>query len=406
MSLHPLRRTGKEAKIYMNRQDCCNREPSGTPIPVQWLGIIPLLLFILSASACKEETPPPVERIRTVKTVVVAELATGQLRKFPGTVKPVNTSSISFEVGGLVQKVRVDIGNKVKKGELLAVLDKKPFELNVESARAALSRARARFDEKKSAYERETRIQAQDAGATSQKAVDQALSAYESTRQDVSYNQAQLDLANRDLEKTELRAPFDAVVSVRNVEPFEEVKRGKLVLELFVEGAMEVEIKVPENLIGNVSVGLQGRLRLPNRPDKVYQAVVSDVGSAATNANAFPVKANIRNADGFVRPGMTAELSLVFPRKNREPTYLVPVHALAPGEGNEGWSIFLFDSKTSTVHRTAVEGKGAVGNQAVIRKGIAPGDVVVVAGVSFLRDGQKVKLVNPSHTADASTAKP
>ena len=103
---------------------------------------------------------------------------------------------------------------------------------------------------------------------------------------------------------------------------------------------------------------------------------------------------------------MTAELSLVFPHENREPTYLVPVHALAPGEGNAGWSIFLFDSKTSTVHRTAVEGKGAVGNQAVIRKGIAPGDVVVVAGVSFLRDGQKVKLVNPSHTADASTAKP
>ncbi|MFQ5575034.1 MAG: efflux RND transporter periplasmic adaptor subunit, partial [Terriglobia bacterium] len=313
---------------------------------------------------------------------------------------------VGFALFDRPQQVRVDIGNKVKKRELLASLDKKPFELNVESARAALARARARFDEKKSAYEREIRIQAQDAGATSQRAVDQALSAYESTRQDVSYNQAQLDLAKRDLEKTELRAPFDVVVSARNVEPFEEVQRGKAVLDLFVEGTMEVEIKVPENLIGNVPVGLHGQVRLSNRPDKIFQAVVSDVGSAATNANAFPVKAKIKNADQFVRPGMTAELSLVFPRENREPTYLVPVQALAPGTGKNGWSIFLFDPKTSTVRRTPVEGKGVVGNRAIIRKGVAPGDVVVVAGVSFLRDGQKVKLAKPSHTADASTAKP
>jgi RND family efflux transporter MFP subunit len=141
------------------------------------------------------------------------------------------------------QTVRVDIGDKVKKGQLLAALDKKPFELNVESGRAALSRAHSRFDEKKSAYEREIRIQAEEAGATSQKAVDQALAAYEGTRQDVSYHQAQLDLAKRDLEKTELRSPFNGVVSARNVEPFEEVRRGQAVLELFVEGAMDFTVK-------------------------------------------------------------------------------------------------------------------------------------------------------------------
>ncbi len=375
--------------------------------PVQWHKIILFLPFILPVSACKEAPPPPPERIRAVKTAVVAELTSGQSRKFPGTVRAVNTSSISFEVGGLVHAVRVDIGNRVKKGELLAVLDKKPFELNVESGRAALSRAHARFNEKKSAYEREIRIQSLDSGATSQKAVDQALSAYESTRQDVSYNQAQLDLAKRDLAKTELRAPFNGVVSTRTVEPFEEVRRGQSVLELFVEGAMEVEIKVPENLIGNVSVGLKGDVRLPNRPDEVYHAVVSDVGSAATNANAFPVKARLRDADHFVRPGMTAELSLVFPRDNQEPTYLVPVQALAPGVDKDSWSIFLFDPNTSTVRRTAVEGKGIVGNQAIVTKGVSRGDIVVIAGVSFLRDGQKVKLVaKRSPTAGASSTNP
>ena len=85
---------------------------------------------------------------------------------------------------------------------------------------------------------RERRIQAQDSGATTQKAVEQALAAYEGTQQNVNYNQAQLDLAKRDLEKTELQAPFDGVVSARHVEPFEEVSRGKPVFDVFVEGAM------------------------------------------------------------------------------------------------------------------------------------------------------------------------
>ena len=391
----------------MNRQACCNRGPSSALSPARCLSIILPLSFIIAASACKDEAPPPPEHIRTVKTAVVAEPAGGQSRKFPGTVRAVHTSSISFEVGGLVQTVRVNIGDKVKKGQVLAALDKKPFELNVESSSAALSRSHARFTEKKIAYEREIRIQTQDAGATSQKAVDQALAAYESTRQDVSFHQAQLDLVKRDLEKTELRAPFNGVVSARNVEPFEEVRRGQSVLELFVEDEMEVEVKVPENLIGNVSVGLHGEVRLPNRPDQVYRAVVSYVGSAATNANAFPVKATIRDADYFVRPGMTAELSLVFSGGDREPAYLVHLHALAPGLGKDGWSVYLFDPKTSTVRRTAVEGKGIVGNQAVITKGIKPGDIIVVAGVSFLRDGQKVKLAaNQSPTADPSSTKP
>ena len=179
---------------------------------------------------------------------------------------------------------------------MLAVLDKKPFELNVESAKAALSRAQARLTEKKSGYERERRIQSQDPGATTQKAVEQARAAYEATRQNVSYSRAQLDLAKRDLAKTELQSPFDGVVSARHIEPFEEVSRGKPVLELFVEGAMEVAVGVPENMIGDVHVGLRGEVRLPNRPDDVYLAVVSKVGSAARRSPSMCGRAGRRSS--------------------------------------------------------------------------------------------------------------
>ncbi len=359
---------------------------------------ISTLLAAVFISACEKEVVEPPERIRAVKTIVVSERASGQLRKFPGTVEPVDTSSISFEVTGLIQEIDVDRGDKVKEGEVLAVLDMKRFELNVESAKAALSRAKAQLKEKKSAYDRERRIQNMDPGATTQKAVEQARAAYESTRQNVSYNQAQLDLAKRDLEKTALRSPFDGIVSARHVEPFEEVTRGKPVLQLFVEGAMEVAVSVPENMVGDVYVGLRGEVRVPNRPDDVYQAVVSKVGSAATSANAFPVEANINDADEHVRPGMTAELTLLFSRGEEELAYLLPLQSVVAAEGAR-FFVYVFDPETSTVRKAAVEGKGMIGDQAIITRGIAPGDIIVVAGVPFLRDGQEVKLMNPSQAA-------
>ena len=147
-----------------------------------------VLCGALLLSACsKEETPIP-ERIRAVKTIVVAERASGQLRKFAGTVEPTDTSTLSFEVSGLIQTIDVKAGDSVGKGEVLAVLDKQPFKLNLESAKASLSQARAQLDEKHAGYERERRIQQQDPGATSEKAVEQARMGYESSRENVSYN--------------------------------------------------------------------------------------------------------------------------------------------------------------------------------------------------------------------------
>ena len=357
--------------------------------------LIYLSLLALLVSACGGEVAEPVERVRAVKTILVAERASGQLRKFPGTVEPVDNSSLSFEVSGLVREVHANAGDKFEKGQVLAVLDRQAFELNVESARAALSRAQAQFEEKGTAFDREQRIQAQDPGATTQRAVDQARAAYESNRQNVSYSRAQLDLARRDLLNTELRAPFEGVVSARHIEAFEEVNRGMPVYDVFVEGAMEATVAIPENMIADVYLGLRGEVRLA---DAVYQAVVSEVGSAATSANAFPVKATIIDADEEVRPGMTAELTLLFALEQEGQTgYLVPLQALAPGLASDDRHVFVYDTETSTVRKTAVQGRGLVGNQFIVTAGIAPGDVIVVAGVPFLRDGQQVTLLNPSH---------
>jgi len=371
-----------------------NRQAIPSKALTYWLSC--LLFAIVLLSGCKQEVAEPVERIRAVKTIVVADLATEQLRKFPGTIEPVDSSQLSFEVDGIVQTVSVDVGNRFNKGDVLAHLDNKPFQLGVESARAALSRASAQLEEKQSAYEREQRIQKEDAGATTQKAVDQARAAYESLVQGVTYSRAQLELAQQNLAYTELRAPYAGVVSARFVEPSEVAARGVHMLEIYAEVAMQVAVSIPEQMIGNVQVGMEGKVLLSNRPDDPYDAIVAEVGSSATSANAYPVTAIINNADERVRPGMTAELRLTFADAEIKTAYLVPVHAFLPGINNGENHVYLYDSQTSVVHKTTVQTKGIQGNSIVVTTGIAPGDVLVVAGVSFLRDGQKVKPMSDS----------
>ena len=361
--------------------------------------LICLLLVPAFLGGCEKDVAEPEERIRSVKTIVVGDLASDQLRKFPGTIEPVESSQLSFEVDGIVQAVQVEVGDKFKKGDVLAHLDNQSFKLSVASAVAALSRATAQLEERQSAYERERRIQSEDPGATTQKAVDQARAGYESQVQEVTYSQARLELAQRDLTNTELVAPYDGTVAARFVEPSEVAARGMHMLEVYAEAAMQVAVSIPEQMIGDVQSGLEGQMVLNNLPDDPFVAIVSEVGSSATAANAFPVTAVINNADEQVRPGMTAELLLTFSDEAMRSAYLIPVRAFLPGiEKNEHY-VYLFDTQSSTVRKTAVEAKGIQGNDVVVIGGIAPGDVLVVAGVPFLRDGQKVKLMPASDSS-------
>lgn len=361
--------------------------------------VLPVAVLAGALTACEEEPPPPPERIRAVKTIVVAERASGNSRQFPGVIEAVDTSSVSFEVSGIVQEVRVNAGDSIDAGQVLAVLDRKPFELNVTSAEANLARSQAQVAEAKSSYERERRIYAQDPGATTQKRIEQNRANYESKRQSVSYARAQLDLAKRDLEKTALLAPFEGVVASRSVEPFEEVRRGQPIFELFVEGAMQVAVQIPENMIENVYVGQPAEIRLPTLDNRVLGGAITEVGSAAQGANAFPVKATIGATDSRIRPGITAELTLLLPGEYQENSFLVPLTAIGPGEGASDAFLFVFDRATSTVRRADVASQGVVGDLVAVSGDINPGDLVVVAGVSFLSDGQKVKLLETAPPA-------
>jgi len=351
------------------------------------------IAFLFLMSACHEEVQKPTERIRAIKTITIAEKTSGPVRKFSGVVEAVDSSTLAFEVSGNVKEVRVKVGDRIKKGQVIAVLNKRTFQLNVQAAEAGVERAKVQLADKKNDLDRFQRISKMDSGAVSQSSLDKSKAAYDSALKNVKYARSKVKLAKRDLEKTVLVAPFNGIIGEKFVDPFQEVKRGERLFTLFSEKAMEVAVHIPETAIGDIHLDLPAEIRFPTMPDRNYKGIVSEVSSVAGTANAFPIKVAVVDAGDNIRPGMTAEVTLMLSGKDQNAGYLLPISAITKGGEASEMYVFIFDSKTSNVKKTPITGAGVRGNRVGVTKGVKAGDIVAVAGVTFLEDGQKVKLM-------------
>ncbi len=347
-------------------------------------------------AACEEEPVEFAEPIRAIKTITVAERGSGTTRKFSGTVEATDTSSLSFEVSGNVTEVLVDTGAEIKEGQVLARLDTQTFEIAVQGYQADLGRAKAVATEKALELERQKVLF--EKKWVSKAAHDQAVAANDTARNEVSIAEARLSLARRDLAKTVLVAPFDGLVALRLVDPFVEVARGQALFEVFAEGALEIAINVPENIIEQINMGLPAEVSVPSVPECGCKAIVSEIGSVTIEANSFPVKAVLIERPASVRPGMTAEIQFRIGEQEGENSFLIPIAALTAREGPEDEissrsDVFVFDPDSSTVVRRRVQVRGGTGDLVEVFDGLEAGELVAVAGVSYLSDGRKVKLL-------------
>jgi RND family efflux transporter MFP subunit len=348
--------------------------------------------FCMAAAltACKEKVEI-VELVRPIKTITVSEQAAAQIRKFSGQVAAVDSSGLSFQVGGQVASVEVDIGDRVKKEQVLAVLDPEPYQLDVDATEAELAKARDNVTRTQAEYERQKHIFEQGAGA--QRFVEVAEYQYKAARSAVDYQIAKLDLARRNLRKTKLLSPYHGVIAWRSVQPNEEVKAGQKIFEINATGQMEVQLAVPETTVDRIHIDDPATVTFPSLPGESANGRISYIGGAAVKANAFPVKVELIDPNKQVKPGITAEASLMIKDQSREPGYLVPIQALLPSaEPNQGYA-FVYDPQTSTVKKTPVRSRGMADKKVIIEEGLKAGDIIAVAGVSFLADGMEVKLL-------------
>ncbi len=342
-------------------------------------------------AGCGEEQAPPVEQVRAIKTFTVTEVASGQTRIVSGLVHATVSSTLSFQVAGNIKKMQVKQGDRVKKGQVLAVLDKQPYRLDVQSAQADLRKARADQSQARQEYKRQETLFKK--GWVAKARLDKVQRSRESATSQVDFATSKLKLARRDVRLTELKAPYVGTISRKRVDAFVEVKTGQPVYDIEASGALEVRFDIPETTISRVTLGMPVTVTFPTARGSVLQARITEIGSSAGRANAFPVKAGLVEPPTQVRPGMTTEVSILLKQEGTESAYLVPLAAIAPADQPGQGYVFVYDAAMQTVKKSLIKGKGATDNFAHVFEGVKAGDVIAAAGVTFLNDGQKVKLM-------------
>ncbi len=360
------------------------------------------LLAALAVAGCEQEQPDVVPQIRAIKTYTVTEVASGQTRKFAGQVYATDSSTLSFHVSGNVKEMRVSQGDRVEKDQVVAVLDKQPYELSVEAAQADLHKARAGLAQSQQEYTRKEELFRK--GWVAAARLDRVRRSRDSSLSQVEFATSKLNLAKRDLRLTELRAPYSGGISQKHIDAFVEVKSGQPVYDIEAAGALEVRFDIPETIISRITLGMPVTVKFPTGGVSVLRARITEIGSTAGTANAFPVKAGLDDPPAEIRSGMTAEATILMKDEGSESGFLVPLAAIAPGESTGQGYAFIYDAETETVKKTMVKGKGSTDNFVHVSEGIEVGDIVAAAGVTFLSDGQKVKLMQQaSPSAPAAT---
>ena len=360
--------------------------PNSSPLTIAC--VLGASLVLLGCEEQVVEAEPPV---RAIKTYTVTEIATGQARKFAGQVHATDSATLSFHVGGNVKEMNVNQGDTVQENQVLAVVDKQPYALDVESAEADVQKAQAQLTRSEQDFERQKQLFQQ--GWVAKSRFDRVQADLVSSRGQLDLATSKLNLAKRDLRLTDLRAPYGGTISQKHVETFVEVQPGQPIYEIEATGALEVRFDIPETVIARVSVGMPVSVKFPTSAGRVLQARITEIGSAAGTANSFPVKAALTDPPADIRSGMTTETTVLLAQESGNTGYLVPISAIAPGEGTGRGYVFIYDPATQTVKKTAVKGAGALDSFVNVIDGVKAGDVVASAGVTFLNDDQKVKLM-------------
>ena len=246
-----------------------------------------------------------------------------------GTIKPINTVAVGTQVSGTVQKIYVDYNSTVKKGDLLAELDPSLFQANVDqskaklnNAKATLARTQAMLNYKKNNYQRykhlyEKHYVSRDDVELAQANYLQAKAELDSAKADVSASSAALENNLTNLRYSKITSPVDGTVISRAVDEGQTVAASYNTPTLSEVAKdltqMQIETSVSEADIGKIKVGQEASYTLDGYQDKKFYGEVTQVRLASTTTNnvvTYTVIVSVDNNEGFIIPGMTANVSI------------------------------------------------------------------------------------------------
>jgi RND family efflux transporter MFP subunit len=357
--------------------------------------VLPLALFLL---ACEKEQLEEKKIIRPVRAMKVSDVVQFRQRQFPGSATATQEVDLSFRVSGPLITFPVNIGDTVKAGDVVARIDPRDFEVNLNNVRGQLDKAKANAKRAQSEFDREMRILEQDAGATSQTAVDRKESQRDQARADIKSLQASVASAKDQLNYTYLKAPFDGVVVSTYVENFEDVQAKQALVRIIDNSRIEMVISIPESLIALAPQAKNIEVIFDSFPDRKIPAEIKEIGNEASRTTrTYPVTLIMDQPEDInILPGMagkasgqpdTDDMSKLATGKQ------VPLMAILSPDDIEKTYVWIIDEQAKTVSKREVTTGKLTDTGIMVTDGLEAGEWIATAGVNYLREGMTVRIL-------------
>ena len=280
-----------------------------------WLIILGILAVAIAAILIVRATKSANKEL-VIRTHVVGEYTVENTVTATGTIEPVETVEVGTQVSGKVEKIYVDYNDVVKKGQLMAELDKQTLNQSLSRAKASLTSAESQLNYAKLTYERTKQLY--EANAATLAAYQEAQNSYTQAQMSKRNAQAAYDQARVDLAYAEIYSPIDGIVLDRAVEVGQTVAASFSTPTLFTLAndltKMQVEADVDEADIGQVTVGQRVTFTVDAYMDDVFDGTVNQIRMKPTttsNVVTYTVIIDAPNPEQKLFPGMTASVTIV-----------------------------------------------------------------------------------------------
>ncbi|PYJ32127.1 MAG: efflux transporter periplasmic adaptor subunit [Verrucomicrobia bacterium] len=331
----------------------------------------------------KMMSTPMVMPPTTVSSAVVKEEDWAPTLSAIGSVSAVQGAVVSAELGGVVAEINFQSGGVAKKGDVLMRLDSSAEEAQLHTAEADLELAKANLERERDLAARKV---------VSKQELDTAQSTF-------GQKQGAVDNMRSFITKKQVRAPFDGMLGIRQVNVGQMINSGQQVVQLTALDRVYVDFALPQQNLPQLAAGYEARVHADALPGREFKGKVTAINSMVDNVTRnISLQATLDNSAHELRPGMFVKVDVILPEKSK--TLVIPGSAVSYAP--YGNSVFVIDKKkdpktgkeSQSLRQAFVRIGEARGDFVAVTEGLKAGDVVVSTGVFKLRNGMPVVINN------------
>lgn len=319
------------------------------------------------------------DKARPVKLLTIESSQNSSLLSFPAVIQAGETSQLAFQVNGVVASVNVMESMEVKKGDILATLDTRDYQTQLDAAKAEYTKSNSEYQRTKKLFKK---------GIVAQVKLEES-----KAKKDI--HKAELATAQKAVNDTALVAPYAGYISTVELKKNQTIQQGKAVISLLSLTKLEAKINLPSSIVANAKENNENNtihIVLNAAPNQKIPASLKEASLMADQqSQTYAVTFNFEPQQGLnILPGMTARVFFQDPTKDFSKNVIeIPMQAIS--KQDEALFVWVLDEDNMKVTKRNIQIADDVGENIIVTNGLSQSDIIVTAGVAYLSEGMTVR---------------